>query len=266
MADLLRLEYVGRMSLKKKKAGLREPSGIEFDAFRGGFWVVDDESPTIFNLNAAGGLRKKRCFSVGQRGFEGICGGPKKHLLYVVNENRDSILLIDSKKKAVVAEARLRDLPGYEPDVRQEDWVPNTGLEGIAFCLRSQTLFVLNESRPGLLFRIHKNLSRVLACRRLDESGGFPAGIDYSGICYGGRGRLFWIVSDLGRRVFLYDWRKSKVLQSFPLVYRKKKSGRIRTVKQAEGVSFAWPDGDLYIVSDAETRLYHYRVLPAKDA
>ena len=73
------------------------------------------------------------------------------------------------------------------------------------------------------------------------------AGIDYSGLCYDVDTGLIWVVSDQAQLLFSWD-EQAGVQASYHL-----------PVDKAEGVAIA-SDGRIYIVSDADNRLYIFEV------
>ena len=85
-----------------------------------------------------------------------------------------------------------------------------------------------------------------------------PDDLDFSGLCYDQRRDYFWIISDQGKRWFLYDWNSNQVIQSAKLSYQKK--GKDREIKKAEGVAIAPHTQRLYIVSDEEVKLYVFEI------
>jgi uncharacterized protein YjiK len=98
----------------------------------------------------------------------------------------------------------------------------------------------------------------------LNEANGFVDDevvgdeLDFSGICYDRNLKYFWIVSDKGRRVFLHDGKRNRVIQSFPLAYRL--NGKYREIKKAEGVAVDPGSNRLFVVSDKEARLYVFDI------
>jgi len=85
-----------------------------------------------------------------------------------------------------------------------------------------------------------------------------PHKVDYSGICYDPTRAAFWIVSDKAKRVYLYDPREDRVVQSAALGFAK--DGKSKLVEKAEGVAYDADKKRLYIVSDKEVMLYVYDV------
>ncbi|MCA9740737.1 SdiA-regulated domain-containing protein, partial [candidate division KSB1 bacterium] len=99
----------------------------------------------------------------------------------------------------------------------------------------------------------------------LSEANGFfdddtDAGkLDFSGIVYDPVRKQFWIVSDKGQRLFLYDRQRNEVVASLALAYQHK--NKEREIKKAEGVAIDPAINRLFVVSDKEARLYIYDIL-----
>ena len=58
--------------------------------------------------------------------------------------------------------------------------------------------------------------------------------IDFSDLCNQSRD-YFWIISDEAKRLFLYDWKTNKVMQSAKLGYGH--DGEYKEIEKAEGVT-----------------------------
>ena len=82
--------------------------------------------------------------------------------------------------------------------------------------------------------------------------------IDFSDLCYDQSRDCFWIISDEAKRLFLYDWKRNKVIQSAKLGYGK--DGEYQEIEKAEGVAIDPDTNRLYVVSDEEARLYVYDI------
>jgi uncharacterized protein YjiK len=122
----------------------------------------------------------------------------------------------------------------------------------------------MKEGVPGLLLELSPDLKAIQNHVLLNDGNGFidddvqGAKLDFSGICYDPGRRKFWIVSDKGRRLFLYDWSKNQVIYSLPLSY--KAEGKIQEIKKPEGVAIDSGSNRLFVVSDKEARLYVFDI------
>jgi hypothetical protein len=112
--------------------------------------------------------------------------------------------------------------------------------------------------------KLAQDLGSILGAHVLDATSGFVdddadgTDVDFSGIQYDGTRSLFWIVSDKAKRLFLYDWNRDRVIQSAALGHEK--DGEFREIEKAEGVAVDPRSHRLYVVSDAEARLYVFDV------
>ncbi len=115
-----------------------------------------------------------------------------------------------------------------------------------------------------MLIEVSQNLDTIQSHILLTEENGFikkeVAGdkLDFSGICYDQSPKHFWIVSDKAQILFLYDWERNKVIESFPLGYSTK-SG-YQQIKNVEGVAIEPGSNQLFVVSEKEARLYVFGV------
>ena len=104
--------------------------------------------------------------------------------------------------------------------------------------MNSNTIFILNEKKPGKLIRLRNDFS-VLEKSKLN----FAA--DYSGIFYENSSNQLWILSD-----------QSKTINKCTLSGELIESFKIR-VSQPEGIAVT--DNYIYIVCDINSRLYVYK-------
>ena len=122
-----------------------------------------------------------------------------------------------------------------------------------------------------MLIEMSADLQAILHHWILDEDRGLTVPglsqekLDISGITYDAHRDVFWLTSDKGQSLFVYDYHQHKVTQRIPLGYRAGKKGkgvgRYQRIRKAEGVAIS-PDGvTLTIVSDKkDSRLYVYAI------
>jgi uncharacterized protein YjiK len=146
------------------------------------------------------------------------------------------------------------------PYLREND---NSGLEGITFHRGTKDIFVLIEKvekggqKGPLVIQINNNLDAIIEAKFLSGDSGFvginnDTMIDGSGIDFDRTSEnSFYIVSDEGRRLFHYDWKKNRATPKIDLHYA-----------HAEGVAYDADKKKFYIVTDggnnADSRLYTY--------
>ena len=263
--DGLQLVYIERFDIENKAEGLREPSGLMLANDRAALWTVSDDKKRIFKLTLQGQLDTANSFAISDKGLEGIALDPSGAFLLTVQEENNQVIVVDAGTQKVTQKQRLSDMQGYsQVDQHFANGDKNKGLEGITWNSDSSTIFVLKEGEPGLLLELSTDLSTILNQKLLTAGNGFQDNdvggdeLDFSGIFYDSTRMKFWIVSDKGQRLFLYDWNADRVLQSVALAYSQ--NGKQREIEKAEGVTLDPSTGRLYVVSDAEARLYVFEV------
>ena len=256
----LNLMYLKRMSIKYKSAGLNEPSGIVLTKDKDALWVVSDDKKNIFQVDLNGNLKGDVTIEIEDDDLEGITIDDQG-VLYAVSEDKNTIVAITNGQ--INKTRKIKSMKGYGHIAKYFDKHDNKGLEGITSY--QESLFLLKEDAPGLLVEISNDLEIIKCHKRLNEKNGFVDDdiknkkIDYSGIClYSTSSKIFLIVSDKAKRVFLYDLDKDKVLKSFSLAYTK--NGEYREIIKAEGIAYNPDNKRLYIVSDEEARLYVFEL------
>lgn len=259
---MLGLTFLKRVLIRDETSGLLEPSGLTLGHGGDGLWTVSDDTKRIFRLSLDGKADDDASFDVPFNGLEGIAIDPTGAYLFAVREETNKIIKLNIAERSVAGSRKLSKMAGYGriKDLFEDDPDSNKGLEGITWNSDSGSLFVLKEGHPGLLIEVAPDLASLRPHARLDETNGFvnlgskKKHSDYSGLCYDPAHALFWIVSDVAQRVYLYDPKDNRVVDSASLRYRKKDA--YRTVKKAEGVAYDPDSGRLYVVSDEEARLY----------
>ena len=259
------LTYLDRFTIGDKAAGLTEPSGLALSLGKKALWAVSDDAKRIFKLGLDGELKIDRSFKIPDKGLEGITLDSTGEHLLTVREDDDEIIRIAIDKQQVTDRHRLADMVGYDAVAPYFDDVgSNKGLEGIAWNSETGTVFVVKERDPGLLVEVSSDLQAIQSHRLLNEENGFRDAevaadrLDFSDICYDGSRGCFWIISDKASRLFLYDWKGNKVVQSARLGYARK--GKYREIVKPEGVAVDPDAGLLYVVSDQKAQLYVFDI------
>jgi uncharacterized protein YjiK len=259
------LTYLDRFKIDDSEEGLTEPSGLALARDRDALWTISDDTKKVFKLSLKGKLEKGRSFKIDDKGLEGITLGPTGKSLLAVKEKSHEILEISIASEKVVSRHSLSDMAGYGEIERYfSGGGANKGLEGITYNQDAGTFFVLKEGEPGLLIEISKDWSSILGAHVLDATNGFTddnvdrAETDFSDIQYDETRSKFWVVSDKARRLFLYDWNQDRVIQSAALGYEN--DGGFHEIDKVEGVAVDPQVHRLYVVSDAEARLYVFDI------
>ncbi|MGV6847310.1 MAG: SdiA-regulated domain-containing protein [Marinibacterium sp.] len=238
-----------------RKAGLTEPSGLSLDPDSGRLWTVSDGHRRLFEMDRKGRVRSVRKLSLKKSDPEGVTalsGGR----VAVVCERRSRIAIFDRKTGRCLTAGRLPDMAGAGalPGGLRTGKAGRNGLEGITFNPTSGTFFAIGERSPRVLIEVSQDLDRVISVRRLSAGFG-PKSADISGLTWDPRRAAFWILSDTGRRVFLFDPRTGRVRGC--RLMRKDKP-----VRNAEGVALSKDGKTLFVVADAgkKSRLLRYRI------
>ncbi|NES80461.1 MAG: hypothetical protein F6K10_02855 [Moorea sp. SIO2B7] len=259
------LTYLDRFKIENKKEGLSEPSGLALSHRKNGLWTISDDTKKIFKLSLDGDLKKDKSFKIPDKGLEGIVLDPTGEFLLTIKEDDNTIIKVQVNTQKVTDRQRLAKMAGYDairPYFASSG--ANKGLEGITWNENTQTIFVMKEGNPGLLVEVSSDLQRIQSHQLLNDENGFrdtevgAEELDFSDICYDQSRDRFWIVSDKAKRLFLYDWKENKVIQSAKLGYGKQ--GAYREIKKAEGVAIDPEANRLYVVSDEEARLYVFDI------
>lgn len=249
------LALTDRVSLRRIAPGFDEPSGLGFDPGNGSLWSVSDSTRSLFEFDPDGELitveRPNGIFT----SLEGIAVDGDE--LIVVHEDDNELVRIDRELGQASAQRRLDEVTGYdEIESVIESGGGNKGLEGVAIIPGTDRLVVLKEGKPGVLVEVTNDLERIMGHRVLDAAAGFVDDdtdgdeLDFSGVVVDPQTGWFWIVSDRGRRVFVYDWSGDQVVASIAL----------DEIEKAEGVALDPGANRLYVVSESDVELYVYAI------
>lgn len=204
-----------------------EPSGLSLSEGGAGLYTVSDATNQVFKLELDGDVLATLEYT--GEDLEGVVYDAAGNTLLVVEEGAREIVTLSTDGQELSRQSL--DVPGTSA---------NSGLEGIALRDTDHTLFVVNEKEPARLFRLNADFS-------VASEHDLQAGIDYSGICHDAISGLLWVVSDQAEVLFTWD-SQSGVRDIFHL-----------PVNKPEGVAVG-SDGRIYVVSDADDRLYVFEV------
>lgn len=197
--------------------------------------------------------------------FEGVTYAPPPpgisddHYIYLVDESSDSVVPVNYNTNEYRAAIPLSSMAGYSSVecvgsgqkvgyIFGQDQGKNIGLEGITWNGHRSRFFLLKEKDPGLLIEVSADLRTIHACQTLAYNNA-----DYSDVSYDPVRRKYWIVSDEGRSLALYDWSTASRVQGWNLGY-----------DGGEGVAFNPATSQLFIATDngpgQTSYLYVYNV------
>jgi len=259
------LTYLDRFNIENEAEGLREPSGLALSHGHNALWTISDDTKKIFKLSRNGDLKKHDSFEIPDKGLEGIALDPTGEFLLVVEEEGNEIIKIKVDTQEVADRQRLAEMAGYDTVAHYfAGSGAKKGLEGITWNKETGTIFVMKERGPGLLVEVSSDLEKIRSHQLLNDENGFrdaevgAEDLDFSDICYDQTRDRFWIISDKAKRLFLYDWKRNKVVQSSKLGYGK--DGEYREIEKAEGIAIDPDTNRLYVVSDEEAQLYVFDI------
>jgi uncharacterized protein YjiK len=198
------------------------PSGLDLTFEEDGFWVVSDETKTVYKLDNFGKVVKK--IEIDGKDLEGIT---------VVDERRLAVVLEETQEVIIVDTAGV-ELKRQKLDLDSKE---NSGLEGITYDPSQKRFFVLNEKKPCLLITLDENLN-LLYSIKLDLAK------DVSGIFFDDNDNSLWLVSDESRLIVKTDFEGNPIEKlEIPVV-------------QAEGITLEKSGKKLYVISDDRATLY----------
>lgn len=256
-----------------------EASGLGMAKNESKLWSVGDENDFRMykmELNGAAvsdatAVRASGVPAIQDPSFEGVTYAPPPpgisddHYIYLVDENSNSVVPVNYNTNRYSAPIPLSGMAGYSSIVCQgsnqtvanaftaggpnnNDNPTESGLEGITWNSDRSRFFLLKEKNPGLLIEVSADLRTIHACQTLTYNGA-----DYSDVSYDPVRRRFWIVSDEGNSLALYDWSSASRVQGWGLGY-----------SNGEGVAFNPATSQLFIVTDngggQASYLYVYKV------
>lgn len=206
------------------KINVSEPSGLSINDSGTELYTVSDKTSIVYKLSPTGDVIQTYDFKGSN--IEGVSTYTENKLL----------LAEESKKKIIVLDMVTGESSKHKISYKNND--PNSGIEGVTFDKNSNTIFILNEKKPGKLIRLRNDFS-VLSKYDLR----FAA--DYSGIFYESSSNHLWILSDQNRTVNKCTL-NGELIESFKI-----------NVSQPEGIAVT--DNYIYIVCDENAKLYVYK-------
>ena len=200
-----------------------EPSGVCFGKNYETLWIVSDAPDNmIYQTDLQGNILQTLAFTGDD--LEGIDYDHMNNVLWLAEEQLQEIVKISTGGQEL---DRLH-VPIQKSAVN--------GLEGVAMTDPSG-FWVVNEKNPVVLARLD-SLGNVMHV--YDDA----LAQDYSDVCFDPARNILWIISDESRLLIAWSL-ESGMIERYSLPFDK-----------GEGVA-VHPDSDLvYIVNDAESRLY----------
>ncbi|NOD47806.1 MULTISPECIES: SdiA-regulated domain-containing protein [unclassified Ruegeria] len=261
------LELIESHKVADKSAGFSEPSGLSLSSVHGFLWAVSDEASKLHLLGVDGEL--KSSFKLPEHlgtDLEGVAGRKDGSVLLLQETDR-SIVAVQPTDPIKVNSTPISSLRGYGKVAEMLAENPlNKGPEGITVDQDSGRVFLVIEGQPRLMLIISPEIDEIVEAVPLTAETGFVSSradddeLDISGIAWSGETKSLWILSDEGRRIFVFD-PEVMTVKTIELLYSKK--DEVKEVKNPEGIALDESGGVLYILTDdgKKSRLYAF-VLP----
>ncbi len=257
------LRFLDSKRILAESEGLREPSGMVLAADGKHLWVVSDNISRIFLIGLDGDLKPDHTIKVRLSGGEAITAGKSGEYLLAVSEDTSEIVSIDLRTRTA-SRIALDQMAGYQAIANYFTRSSrNDGLEGITINLATGEIFLLKEKNPRLIIEISPDLLQIRGVLPLTADMGFLDSdvsddvLDVSDIAYDAKRGAFWISSDTGKRLFLFD-PKTMSAEGWPLTT----STDGHRMNNAEGVALSEDGRNIYVVNDdgKDSRLVKYAI------
>ncbi|WP_196895057.1 SdiA-regulated domain-containing protein [Aureivirga marina] len=206
---------------------IKEPSGISISESENTLFIVSDNDGAIYETTLAGDVLSTIELDIID--LEGITYDSKENLFWIISENKRKLYAVNMEGK-IVEKHKISGKQKHK----------NSGLEGICFNPNDNFLYILNEKSP-------KQLLQVSTKGNVENTMKLPFTKDVSGI-FCDKDNSFWIVSDESN-VVIHLSKEGELIEELPI-----------EIHQAEGIVIS-KKGTVYIVSDAENRLYEYQLM-----
>ena len=264
LADGIALKMLQSDKIVAKAHNLREPSGLALAVDGTHLWTVSDNTSEVFLIDLDGDLKPTHTIEADLSDPEGITLDMPRHRLIAVNEETMDIVVVDLTDGTSTTIA-LETIEGFQ-SVADFFQASDTGdgLEGITSIPETGAVFLIKEKKPRLMIELTADLARITGALVLTADMGFAdkdvddADLDVSGLSYdAGRG-AFWITSDTGKRMFLFD-PVTRMAKSWTL----KTGSKGKRLPNAEGVALSQNGDILFVVTDdkSKSRLIRFAVI-----
>lgn len=201
-----------------------EPSGLAINSSGNVLYTVSDNTAKVYKLTTTGSLIEPLNYAGND--LEGVS---------IFTENK--LLLAEERTKEVV-EFNITNGTSSKHKINYKNNDENSGIEGVTYNANDGTIFILNEKNPGKLIRLRSDFS-IIAEYNLNFAS------DYSGIFHENATNSLWIVCDQNKTINKCTL-TGELIESYSI-----------GVTQAEGIAIA--NDRIYVISDAENKLYIYR-------
>ena len=207
-----------------ERINVKEPSGLAINKSGSVLYTVSDNTAQVYMLSTNGNVIQTLNYKGND--LEGISAYKGNNLLLA--EERTKEIVEFDMSTGVNTKHRIDFNNNNE----------NSGIEGVAYAENINSIFILNEKDPGKLLRLRSDFSVSV-----EYDLNFAS--DYSGIFYDDVSKELWIVSDQSKTINKCTL-KGDIIESYSI-----------RVTQAEGIAMA--NDKIYVVSDAEEKLYIFK-------
>lgn len=204
-----------------------ETSDLSFGSSTDILYTVSDRTAKVYKISTKGKVLSELQYTGSD--LEGVCNFENQYI-YVAEERLRKIIKLDLQGNKISEKA-------ISVEINDE----NQGLEGISYDTFNKHFYILNEKNPGLLIETDENLN-------VQKNHFLTFSSDYSGICVDNVNQQLWIVCDESASV-------NQCTMDGTLI----KSYRIQ-VSNPEGIAFNPETNELFVISDSEARLYHFKL------
>ncbi|WP_196885860.1 SdiA-regulated domain-containing protein [Aureivirga sp. CE67] len=205
---------------------IKEPSGISISSDQNTLFIVSDNDGGIYETTLSGEVLSRIMLDVID--LEGVTFDKKENLFWIISENKRKLYAVNLEGE-IVEKHKISGKQKHK----------NSGLEGICYNPNDDYLYMVNEASPKQLLQVSKK-------GEVENTMKLPFTKDVSGI-FCDDDNSFWIVSDESEAL-IHLSHDGTLLKEYEL-----------PIHQAEGVVIS-NDRKVYIVSDAENRLYEFQL------
>lgn len=209
---------------------VEEPSGLAFD---GEFlYTVCDNTTLIYKYNTNGIFQK--AYETNLKNLEGITDFG----------NNIFLLAVESSNTLVTYNLTDKSSREYPMAFKNKNPSKKSGIEGVTFNPKNNSIYFLNEKKPGALIVVNSTTFKVTDEYKLDFAK------DYSGMFFTAETNELWIISDKEGLVYRTTL-TGKVIETM--------NPNIAINDKLEGIAIDYPSKLLYLVTDKGQHLIKYR-------